>query len=226
MLGAELVLVLSHIVECAQCRCSLSLCLTSPRDALTALGTSVLALVGIISVVYVIVQFGDFRRESKIKHLNDLASQFENLPMADYRKKLGAARPPNGFLQSLKLNSPPAEIHDVLNFFEHMGHLLAGRYLDFDGVVVEFHYWVLRLWIDTKDLIAKEQAEYAIYYVYFQEMARRMLEYKRSGTGKLPVPTQDDLADFYFEESDLKPGSPIPRRRRKRSSGSPTFTPP
>jgi hypothetical protein len=38
-----------------------------------------------------------------------------------------------------------------MNFFEHMGYLLEGKYLDLEGVSVEFHYRILRVWSDAKD---------------------------------------------------------------------------
>lgn len=188
-------------------------------EALTAIGTLALAVIGIVTVCYAIQQLNDFRRESRIKHLTDLVDQFERDPMAMYRRNLGAKRTESGILQPLDVENPPSEIHNVMNFFEHMGFLLEGGYLNLEDVSVEFHYWILHVWADARRLVAVEQTENPIYYEFFQKMVNRLLEYDRPRTGVLPVPDDADLRDFYVEESQLLTGSPFPRQKppRRRS---------
>ena len=181
----------------------------------TAIGTIALAIIGGISLVYAIVQLREFRKESKIKHLMNLVTQFESEPMAGYRRTLGKARAPSGVLLPLDLNNPPSELHDVMNFFEHIGYLLEGGYLDLEGVSVEFHYWILHVWADAKRLIASEQAENPIYYEHFGTMVNRLLEYDRPRTGNLQLPPETDVGDFYAEEARLATGSPIPKTETK-----------
>jgi hypothetical protein len=189
-------------------------------EALTAIGTIALALVALVSAIYAKLQLEDFRRESRIEHLIALVDQFERDPMATHRRTLGAKRAPNGQLLILDLYSPPPELHDVMNFFEHMGYLLEGKYLNLEDVSVEFHYWILHVWSDAKKLIKSEQAENAIYYEFFEKMVTRLLNYDRPRTGTLEIPSEAEIADFYVEESHLPSGSPIPRQRRlKRRSG-------
>ena len=103
-------------------------CVSINWEALTAIGTIALALIALVSAIYAIKQLSDFRRESRIEHLMALVDQFERDPMAAHRRTLGATRAPNGQLISLDLNNPPPELHDVMNFFEHMGYLLDGKY--------------------------------------------------------------------------------------------------
>lgn len=190
-------------------------------EALTAIGTIALAVIALASLIYAIRQLGDYRRESRIEHLIGLVDQFEREPIAGYRRTLGAKRAPNGKLVPLDLNDPPPELHDVMNFFEHMGYLLEGKYLNIEDVSVEFHYWILHVWRDAKKLIKSEQAENAIYYEFFEKMVNRLLEYDRPRTGALELPSEAEIEDFYAEESHLPSGSPIPRQRRlKRRSGT------
>jgi hypothetical protein len=153
-------------------------------------------------------------------------NQFESDPMATHRRTLGAKRAPSGQLIALDLNNPPPELHDVMNFFEHMGYLLEGNYLNIEDVSVEFHYWILHVWSDAKRLIKSEQAENAICYEFFEKMVKRLLEYDRPQTGTLQLPSETDIADFYAEESHLPVGSPIPRQKRskRRSEGGFTVT--
>jgi hypothetical protein len=190
-------------------------------EAGTAIGTILLALIAGLSAWYAKQQLKDFQKESRIKHLIALVEQFERDPMATHRRNLGAKRTPYGELIALDLNNPPPELHDVMNFFEHVGYLLDGKYLDLEGVSVEFHYWILHVWSDAKRLIKSEQAENAIYYEFFEKMVTHLLEYDRPRTGSLPMPTEADIADFYVEESHLPIGSPIPRQKRskRRTSG-------
>jgi len=185
-------------------------------DEVTALATVALFLAGIATLLYARNQLNDFRREARVKHLIDLVDQFEREPMATYRRKLGAERVPSGKLQKLDLENTPPGLHDVMNFFEHVGYLLDGKYLDLEGVSVEFHYWILHIWTDARDVIRREQSDDPIYYEYLDKMARRLLDYDRPRTGKLRLPTEEDIEDFYLEEANLPTGSPIPRQRRKR----------
>jgi hypothetical protein len=185
-------------------------------DGVTAIGTWVLAVIGGLTAWYAAGQLADFRKESRIKHLIDLVDQFEREPLATYRRQLGAARTLSGVLQPLDLDSPPPDLHNIMNFFEHMGYLLEGKYLDLESVSVEFHYWILHVWADARDLIKKEQADDPIYYEHFEKMVKRLQEYDRPRTGKLGLPSKDDIEDFYVEEALLPSGSPIPRQRRRR----------
>jgi hypothetical protein len=189
-------------------------------EAWTAIATTALAAIALVSLIYAVLQLRDYRRESRVEHLIGLVDQFERDPMAAYRRKLGANRTPNGSLVPLDLNNPPPELHDVMNFFEHMGYLLEGKYLSLEDVSVEFHYWILHVWSDAKKLIKSEQAENAIYYEFFEKMVTRLLNYDRPRTGTLELPSEAEIADFYAEESHLPSGSPIPRQRRlKRRTG-------
>jgi len=131
--------------------------------------------------------------------------------MVGYRNNLGLLRAPDGKLQPLNLNDPPAELHFVLNFFEHMGYLLERGYLRVEDVLVEFHFWILNLSAVAHKLIKSEQADNPIYYKYFEKMADQL----RDPRWKLPPPTSDEIEGFYTEESHAKPGSPIPRQSRK-----------
>jgi hypothetical protein len=190
-------------------------------EAWTAIGTVSLAVIAFFTARYAKGQLEDFRRESRIAHLIALVDQFERDPMATHRRKLGAARAPNGVLLPLDLNNPPPELYDVMNFFEHMGYMLDGGYLNIEDVSVEFRYWILHVWSDAKRLIKSEQAENAIYYEFFEKMVNRLLKYERPGTGALQLPIEPEIEDFYAEESHLPIGSPIPRQKRsKRRSSS------
>lgn len=183
-------------------------------DGATAIGTAALALLGFGTVLYAKRQLQDFRKESRIKHLIDLVDQFEREPLAGYRKSLGEARAPGGKLRPLDVDDPPPAIYDVINFFEHMGYLLAGNYLELDGVFVEFHYWILHVWADARELVNDEQSGDPVYYEYFEKMEKQMEDYERKRKGNFVPPSTTDIEAFYTQEAHLTSGSPIPRQKR------------
>jgi hypothetical protein len=184
-------------------------------DAVTAIATCALVVLGVGTLVYAGIQIRDFRKEARVKHLIDLVTQFETEPYASTRRRLGSARTDGISLKPLDTEHPPPELYDVMNFFEHVGFLLAGNYLDLEGVSVEFNYWILHVWADSRELIKKEQAEDPIYYELFEKMVNRLLEYDRPRTGKLDLPSRADLEGFYLDEARNPVGSPL--RRSKRS---------
>ena len=129
---------------------------------------------------------------------------FEREPYSGYRRRLGAIRIKDGKLQPLDLVNPPAEIYDLMNFFEHMGYLLDGKYLTMEDVFVEFHYWILHIWADARELAKeKERFEGLIYYEHFEKMVRELFAYDRPRTGKVELPSIDDIEGFYLYEAHL-----------------------
>jgi hypothetical protein len=189
-------------------------------DAVTAIATCALVALGVGTLMYAGIQIRDFRKEARVKHLIDLVTQFETEPYASTRRRLGAARTDGNSLKPLNLEHPPPELYDVMNFFEHVGFLLDGNYLDLEGVSVELHYWILHVWADARELIKKEQAEDAIYYEYFEKMVNRLLEYDRPRTGTLNLPSTADMEGFYLDEAHNPVGSPLRRRRRSKRISS------
>lgn len=183
----------------------------------TAFATLALAVIGGITAQYAYSQLKEFRTEARIKHMIDLVNQFESNPLAQYRRDLAQKRlSSDGVLKPLDLDNPPAELYDIMNFFEHMGYLLDGNYLNLEDVSVEFHYWVLSVWADACELVKLEQADDSIYYEHFGRMVNRLLEYDRPRTGRLELPSASDIEDFYSVETHLSPGSPMPRKRRRK----------
>jgi hypothetical protein len=185
-------------------------------DGLTALSSTALAATAIIAALYTRDQIKDFQREAKIKHLIDLVDQFEREPLATLRRQLGRLRTHDGQLNPLDPDAPPDELHDILNFFEHVGYLLDGGYLDIVGVSVEFHFWIFHVWADAASLVQHEQSESPVYYEYVTKMVSRLVELERKRFPGFTFPTVADIVDFYEGEAHLATHSPIPRQKRKR----------
>jgi hypothetical protein len=186
-------------------------------EGLTALSTFALATVAIIAALYARAQVNDFRSEAKIKHLIELVEQFEQGPLAAQRRQLGRLRVRDGKLIALDLDAPPEELHDILNFFEHMGYLLDGNYLSLDGVSVEFHFWIFHVWADARGLVRYEQSVSPVYYRYLEKMVGRLTQLEQKRIAGFTLPTLPEIVDFYEGEAHLSPNSPLPRQKRKRN---------
>jgi hypothetical protein len=184
-------------------------------EALASAGTFAVA---VVALFYAKSQLDTVQRENRLTHLIELVNEFEHDPLADTRKRLANERLDSA--RRLKLLDPlntPLSLHPILNFFEHMGYLLRDNYIDLDGVSIEFHYWIFRIWADAERVIKYEQVDAAIYYECFESMVRRLKEYERSKGRVLDVIDEQELEDFYIEEAELPKGSPIPRVSRKKT---------
>lgn len=179
-------------------------------SAVEAFATSVTALTAIFAAVYAACQFDSFKKENRIAHLIELVHEFERPPLADARRKLACERLEGGKLRKLDVREPPQSLHAILNFFEHMGFLLRDRYLSLDGVSVEFHYWIFRIWTDARAVIRHEQHEASIYYSCFESMVKELREYESKKGRVLDQIDDAELEYFYAEEAELPNGSPIP----------------
>src|ERR1700735_1451414 len=185
-------------------------------EGLTAISTAALVVIGGLAVGYAKGQLDDFKRESRIKHLTELVDKFEQNPLAEQRRELGRQRTSTEQIQPLIVDDPPPELHDILNFFEHMGYLLEGNYIELDGVSTEFHYWIFHVWADAMEVIEYEQSQDSVYYSHFRKMVERLAQSEKKRRGKFEFPSREEIADFYAGEAHLSTGSRIPRQKRKK----------
>jgi hypothetical protein len=181
-------------------------------DAITAISTGALAIIAFAALIYAKKQLDAFHQENQISHLIDLVNQFSAEPIVTLRKQLASARLDGSFhltIKNLDPQKPPYQLHEILNFFEHMGYLLDGNYITLEGVSTEFHYWIFRLWDDAKPLIDLDRRENPVYYKHLTKMVDRL----RGSEGAKSIPDAE-LVYFYREEAQISPGRPIMRRPR------------
>ena len=181
-------------------------------DAITAISTGALAIIAFAALIYAKKQLDAFHQENQISHLIDLVNQFSAEPTVTLRKQLASARLDGSFhltIKNLDPQKPPYQLHEILNFFEHMGYLLDGNYITLEGVSTEFHYWIFRLWDDAKPLIDLDRRENPVYYKHLTKMVERL----RGSEAAKSIPDAE-LVYFYREEAQISPGRPIMRRPR------------
>ena len=150
------------------------------------------------------VQIKEARQQAQIQHLLVLANEFDQEPMATYRRGLAQKR--------LKRNDDdPMEFYRILDFFETVGLLVNRGYLNEEDVWSEFGHWVLMLNADSElranvDYEEKrDPTEYAVYLSLVNRLQR--IDAAHGGTSVHLA--KDELADFYREELTIVGGTPI-----------------
>jgi hypothetical protein len=173
-------------------------------DWWTAFFSGVLALTALGALWYAHGQIKEAHDEAQIAHLLTLVKEFDEEPMATYRKGLANKR----------LNTKdddPRELYRVLDFYETVGRLVDRGYLDEEDVWNQFGYWVLHLNADSqvrenvKYEQEQEQNEYAVYI----RLVDRLTKIDKAHGGKLSNISSDAVKEFYREELTIVGGAPI-----------------
>jgi hypothetical protein len=168
----------------------------------TAIFTGVLAAVTAGALWYAHSQIKEAHEEAQVQHLMSLVAQFDDEPMATYRKTLAEDR--------LQNKQDPAELYRVLDFFETVGVLTDRGYLNEDDVWNEFGYWVLHLYADDEVQrdVNYEMNHQANEYHGFMSLLDRMNRIEKEHGGKSFRDLSQEVNQFYKEESHILAGSP------------------
>jgi hypothetical protein len=172
-------------------------------DWWTAIFSGVVALTAICALWYAHSQIQEAHDEAQIQHLVTLVGQFDQEPMATYRKSLADKR----------LNTKdddPKELYRILDFYETVGRLVDRGYLNEDDVWDEFGYWVLHLNSDTamRENVEYEEKQNPNEYAVYQRLVDRLLRIDKARGGQLSNLTASDVTDFYREELTIVGGTP------------------
>jgi hypothetical protein len=157
------------------------------------------------------VQIKEARQQAQIQHLLSLVNEFDQEPMATYRRGLAEKR--------LKgTDGDPMELYRLLDFFETIGLLVNRGYLNEEDVWSEFGHWILTLNADSEMRanvdyeLKRDPTEYAVYQSLVERLQR--IDSAHHGTGSHI--SKEDVMAFYREELTIVGGTPI--RTHGRSS--------
>src|ERR1700730_17460418 len=153
-------------------------------------------------------QLARTRHGNEIQHLLELVKEFDQEPMATYRKGLANKR----------LNTKdddPLELYRVLDFFETVGRLVDRGYLDEDDVWNQFGYWVLYLNEDSKmrDNVESEHKQDPNEYAMYLKLVARLQGIDKAQGDKFAHLSDKEVMDFYREETTIEGGTPIAHGR-------------
>lgn len=169
-------------------------------DRLRAIFTAIIAITGMLAVMFAYRQLWWDHEESQVQHLSDFAHQFRTEPMIKYRKAYAEKR--------LRGVTDPDEEYRLLNFFESVGLLVNHGYLNDRDVWEEFSYWIFPLYADTRSAVVQEQENDPTEYTNFIALERRLEPIQQAQHGTI-LPSKKDLQDFWQDEATLVAGSPV-----------------
>ncbi len=169
----------------------------------TGVFTGIVAVTALVALWVADSQLKENHAEAQVQHLLALTQQFEQEPIATYRRGLAGNR--------LKNEQDPDELYAVLNFFETVGLLVDRGYLSESDVWDTFGYWVFNLNADARDIIEQQQRDDPNAFADFTSLVGRLqrIEAERRGTGARP--SKEEVIEFYHEELSAGVGGPIKR---------------
>ncbi len=174
-------------------------------DWWTAFFSGVVAITAACALWYAHSQIKEAHEEAQIQHLLALVHEFDQEPMATYRKELADKR----------LNTKdddPKELYRVLDFYETVGRLAERGYLNDEDVWNQFGYWVLHLDADAdmRENVEFEQkrdpTEYAVYGSLVERL--KQIDAAQHG-GKAATISKEQVMDFYREELAIDSKAPV-----------------
>jgi hypothetical protein len=157
------------------------------------------------------IQIEEARKEDQVQHLLVLVNEFDQEPMATYRKSLANKR------LNTK-NDDPLELYRVLDFFETVGRLVDRGYLNEEDVWSEFGYWVLNLNADSdmRANVEYEEKQNPNEYAVYLKLVARLQRIDAARGGNLANLSRNDILAFYREEAEIVGGTPITHGRSGR----------
>jgi hypothetical protein len=154
-----------------------------------------LAVTAFGALWYAHAQIREAHDEAQIQHLVTFVDEFDQEPMATYRKELADKR-----LHTTE--DDPLELYRVLDFFDTIGRLVDRGYLDEEDVWSEFGYWILNLNADLpmRANVDYERQQNPNEYTEYLSLVARMQRIDLKPA---------DVTAFYQEEFEIVGGTPI-----------------
>jgi len=174
-------------------------------DVATAGATVVIAVTGLVALIYAGRQLGQARENERVKHLVEFNREFDSEPMVKWRRIVAEKR--------LKGITFPDEALRLLDFFETIGLLVRRGYLDESDVWSTFSYWMFNIYADFRNDIEQIQREDENYYSDSCELLKRLHEIEKEMGSADDRPSQEEIREFWDGEANIVPGSPIKKHR-------------
>lgn len=168
----------------------------------TALATFALVITGVYALVFAGRQIQETRDGARIQHLVQLAHDFDQPPIAEWRTGLAAKRidKKNEKLRALDVNDAPWEVYEVLNFFEKVGLLAKRDYLNKRDILDMFGYWMFNLYADAAPVIKDEQKRDPEAFKDFVAVMHDLQKLEIELKGSRAAPKSDEIYEFYEAE--------------------------
>jgi hypothetical protein len=176
-------------------------------ETVTSIATSVIAVTGVIALVFTMKQLLQARDSDRIKHLLSFVHDFECEPMVSIRRTVAEKR--------LKGEVFPPEGQKVLDFFETIGLLVRRNYLKVDDVWDCFSYWMFNVYASFRDDIEQEQRDDISYYEDFTDLIEQLRKIEARKGCSEDRPSPEEVEDFWQDEVNVTTGQPMSKRRSR-----------
>jgi len=156
------------------------------------------------------VQIKESQHQAQIQHLLTLENEFNQEPMATYRRGLAEKRLKHKDVE-------PLEMYKVLNFFDTVGLLVDRGYLNEEDVWSVFGYLVLNLYADSdiRATLQTEREQHPYEYTSLKSLVDRLERIDVAHHGPASHITDEELMDFYRDELTIVGGTPAGHRSSK-----------
>ena len=150
------------------------------------------------------VEIKEARQQAQIQHLLTLVNEFDQEPMATYRR---------GFAQKRlsHKDDDPIELYRILDFFETVGLLVNRGYLNEEDVWNEFGAWILNINADSdmRPNIEYEKQSDPNSYAAYLSLVERVKRIDAAHHGTASQVSKPQLMDFYREELRIVGGTQV-----------------
>jgi hypothetical protein len=178
-------------------------------DVVGAAATSVIAITGVVALIYASKQLKQAREAEKVKHLIEFIREFDSEPMTTWRKRVAEQRQ--------KDVEYPDDTQHLLDFFETIGLLVRRGYLEVDDVWSSFSYWMFNIYADFREDIEQMQREDDSYYSDSTDLLEHLRKIEHDENGNGDRPSREEITEFWEDEAKIVPGSPIKKNKRAKA---------
>jgi len=181
-------------------------------DAITAVSTVLMAITGIVAVVFAVVQIKEFREEARVQHLEDRIREYDSPRFLAIRKSLADQRIDQAQkrLRKLDPDNEPDELDEELDFCNDLGLLVSKGALDRNDVWSVFSTWLFDLYADARPVIDSARKDGPAYFGECTDLVKSMEPIEEEeNNGSDDHPSEDDRYQFYLTELNAQPGQQI-----------------
>jgi hypothetical protein len=170
---------------------------------LTAIGTLLLVLTGLGAMLFAWVEIRSERAYRRVENIEREIEKFDGGRCAKAREIFATSRlaEPNG-AKRLSRENAPAGAYEILNFFEHIGHLAKAGHLEVRAVWHTFGWWILMMNYDLRSLVAEERQKSKTVFCDFEWLVEKVSRIELREEGCDLEITRGRLIEFYRDELD------------------------
>jgi hypothetical protein len=175
--------------------------LTAWATVATAIATAMLVFTGLGALIFAWYQIRSERVYRRVENIEREIEKFDTGSCANARKVFAATRLESGNqFCTLNHQNAPSAAYEMLDFFEHIGHLARAGHLDTRAVWHRFGWWILIISQDANQLVKKKRAKSKTVLCDFEWLVERVAKVEKKEEGQTLNITHELMTSFYRDE--------------------------